>query len=215
VRFRRKSDPGSQDGGGEPSAPDGSAEPAASPAEEPRRGPLDSSEVHDDVERVDLGSLRIAPLPEREVRLQVDEKSGGVQAVMIMGPDGALEVRAFAAPRHSELWEEIRPRIAAETAQAGGTTEEREGPYGTELMCRRPAQTSDGRTGTQASRVVGVNGDRWLLRATFVGKPAVEPGATPEWDDTLAAIVVHRGSEAMPAGEALPLEVPPQARRVG
>jgi hypothetical protein len=213
VRFRRKSDPGSPEGGSAPSAADGPAEPAATEPEEPRRGPLDSSEVDDEIERVDLGSLRIAPMPEREVRLQVDEKSGGVQAVMIMGPDGAVEVRAFAAPRHTELWEEIRPRIAAETAQAGGTTEEREGRYGTELLCRRPAQTSDGRTGVQASRVVGVNGDRWLLRATFVGKPAAEP--SPEWDDTLSGIVVHRGTEAMPAGEALPLEVPPQARRVG
>ena len=65
------------------------------------------------MERVDLGSLRIPTLPNREVRLQVEEQSGAVQAVLILGPDGALEVRAFAAPRATTACgSEARPEIA-------------------------------------------------------------------------------------------------------
>ena len=80
-------------------------------------------------------------------------------------------------------------------------------------MCTRPATAPDGTAAVQPSRVVGVDGDRWMLRGTFVGRPAVEPEAAGDWDDTFAAIVVHRGNAPMMAGEALPVELPAQARR--
>ena len=205
MKFRRKS---------EASASPSEAAGAETAAEETPSGPLDSSRAADDVERVDLGSLRIPSVMEdREVRLQVDEASGQVQAVLIVGPDGALEVRAFAAPRGGSLWDEARPHIAAETTGAGGTAEERDGRFGTELLCSRPVQAQDGQPAVQPSRVVGVDGDRWMLRGTFVGRPAMDAGAVEAWDETFAAIVVHRGTEAMPVGEALPVTLPPSARR--
>lgn len=183
------------------------------PEEQPRVGPFDSADAPEGVERVDLGSLLLPPMANREVRLQVDEKSGDVQAVMIVGGEGALEVRAFAAPRAGDLWADIRPQIAAETQKAGGKVAQREGRYGTELLCQRPATSPEGEEGVAPSRVIGVNGDRWMLRATFLGRPAMEPDSA-EWDDILSSLVVHRGSEAMAAGEALPLHLPPQARKV-
>lgn len=216
MRFRRKS----TDAVVEPDdlvdaagGPEGSAGP---PAPEGTRaaGPFDIDEVGDDgVERVDLGSLLIAPEPERELRLQVDESSQTVQSVMIAGQDGGVELRAFAAPRHGDLWTEARTQIAADTAQHGGTATEREGRFGVELVLQRPGQTPEGKAGMQTSRVVGINGPRWFLRATFLGRPAVEPEEVPEWDDTLARVVVSRGSQAMPPGDPLPLTLPPTARR--
>lgn len=209
VKFRRKSPvtPAPEPGVDQPVEQE--AAEAAPPA-----GPLDSSQVDDDVERVDLGSLRIpASMDQREVRLQVDEASGTVQAVLVVGPDGALEIRAFAAPRNGELWEEARTAIAAETTNVGGTAEEREGRFGTELHCSRPMQAPDGQPAVQPSRIVGVDGDRWMLRGTFVGRPAMDAAAGEAWDETFASIVVHRGSEAMPVGEALPVQLPPSARR--
>ena len=100
--------------------------------ERARRGPLDSEEVPADssVERIDLGSLLIDPAPDRELRLQVDQASGAVQAIHLVGPDGVLEMRAFAAPRNGDLWGETRPKIAADLAQGGGTATERDGPSG-------------------------------------------------------------------------------------
>ncbi len=56
----------------------------------------------------------------------------------------------------------------------------------------------------QPSRIVGVNGGRWLLRGTFLGRPALEADDAQAWEDALAAVVVHRGTHAMPAGDALP-----------
>jgi Protein of unknown function (DUF3710) len=183
-------------------------------AAETTSGPWDSDELPDDgLPRVDLGSLRVAPQEGAELRLQVDEDSGEVQSVMLAGDDGALELRAFAAPRNGDLWSEVRPQIAADVAQHGGTATERQGRWGTELVCQVQVVLPDGKQAIQPSRIVGVNGGRWLLRATFLGQPAVEPDSAGEWEDALATVVVHRGGQAMPVGDALPLVLPDDAQR--
>jgi hypothetical protein len=207
VKFRRKKDAAS-------SAPEAGAE-ADIAAEEPTPGPYDADELPDDgVQRVDLGSLLIQPEQGRELRLQVDETSGQVQSVLLAGTDGAIELRAFAAPRNGDLWSEVRPQIAADMAQRGGTATEREGRFGTELVCQVQVQRSDGGTAVQPSRIVGINGPRWLLRATFLGKPAVEVDGVDDWEDAVTKVAVRRGAQAMPVGEPLPVTLPEQAHRV-
>lgn len=202
--FRRKSrsDPD------EPDTPDDES------AQQAAGGPWDSEEIDDGVERVDIGSLLVAPREGAEVRLQVDEQSGEVQSVMLAGEDGALELRAFAAPRNGDLWAEVRPQIAADVAQHGGTATERAGRWGVELVCQMQVVMPDGSQAMQPSRIIGINGARWLLRATFLGQPAVEPDTAQEWEDVLAAVVVHRGTQAMPVGDALPLVLPGDAQRL-
>lgn len=176
-------------------------------------GPYDVDELPEDgVDRLDLGSLLVAPLADREVRVQVDEKSGAVRAVLLATDAGALELRAFAAPRNGDLWSEIRPQIAADTARRGGTATEREGRFGTELVCEVSMTRADGAAGTQTSRVIGVNGPRWLLRATFLGEPARTPEAAADWESAIAKIAVRRGAHAMPVGEQLPLTLPEGAQ---
>ena len=174
-------------------------------------GPFDSEELppEGDAERVDLGSLLITPEPNRELRLQVDEASGTVQSIVIAGPDGALELRAFAAPRNGDLWADARPKIAAEVAQAGGTATEREGPWGTELIC----QVGQRSGGAQVSRVIGINGPRWMLRCSLLGAAATRPDDAKDWEESIRKVAVHRGAQAMPVGEGLPVVMPPQARR--
>jgi hypothetical protein len=179
-------------------------------------GPYDADELPEgDPERVDLGSLLIAPEPGRELRLQVDEASGVVQSVLLAGTDGALELRAFAAPRNGDLWSEARPQIASEVAGRGGTATEREGRWGPELVCRVQVRTPDGKTGTQESRIIGINGPRWLLRGTLLGKPATDVEGSQDWEDLLSRVAVRRGAQAMPVGEPLAVTMPPQARRTG
>ncbi len=177
-------------------------------------GPWDSEALPDDgTDRIDLGSLRVPPREGAELRLQVDEDTGVVQSVMLAADEGALELRAFAAPRNGDLWSEVRPQIAADISRHGGTATEREGRWGTELMCQMQVVLPDGTQAMQPSRIIGVNGARWLLRATFLGEP-VEPEQAQGWEDALAAVVVHRGSQAMPVGDALPLVLPDDAQRL-
>lgn len=186
----------------------GASEPGAVAA-----GPYDADDLDaDQVPPVDLGALLLTPLPGRDLRVQVDEKSGTVKAVLLADKSGAVELRAFAAPRNGDLWAEIRPQIAADTARRGGTATEREGAFGTELVCETRVQRSDGVQGTQVSRVIGVNGPRWLLRATFLGDPARDPEAARPWDDAVRGVAVRRGNHAMPVGEQLPLTLPEGAQ---
>jgi len=183
---------------------------------EPRaEGPFDSTEVDADVleaeDRINLGALVITGQPGMELRLQVDEQSGQVQAILLVLEDSALELRAFAAPKRTGIWSEVRREIAAEASRMGGTATETEGPFGTELVLVVPVEDPDGQIFSQTSRVIGVDGPRWLLRATVLGRAAVEPDAAPPMEETLRNTIVVRGTEPMAVRESLPLQLPPGA----
>jgi hypothetical protein len=184
---------------------------------EPRaEGPFDSTEVDADVleaeDRIDLGALVITGQPGMELRLQVDEQSGQVQAILLVLEDSALELRAFAAPKKTGIWTEVRREIAAEASRMGGTATETDGPFGTELVLVVPVEDPEGQIFSQTSRVIGVDGPRWLLRATVLGRAAVEPDAAPPMEETLRNTIVVRGTEPMAVRESLPLRLPPGAQ---
>jgi hypothetical protein len=186
-------------------------------SEEPgEEGPFDSNEVDPSVlegeDRIDLGALVITGLPGMELRLQVDEQSNEVQAVLLVLEDSALELRAFAAPKSSGIWSEVRREIAAEATRMGGTASETEGPFGTELVLVVPVEDPEGQIFSQTSRVIGVEGPRWLLRATVLGRAAVEPEAAPPMEQSLRNVVVVRGSEPMAPRESLALRLPTGAQ---
>jgi hypothetical protein len=209
VRLRRKADvaPEPEDETGADEAP-------------PVHGPLDADDLdlEDDpafADHIDLGGLLVAPPPEGvDLRLQVDEETGVVLAVLLANQDGALELRPFASRRGGDLWAEVRPQIASETARHGGTATERTGEFGIELVCMVPVTTPDGQAATQPSRVIGCNGPRWFLRATLLGLPAVEADKAGVWEDAIRSTVVRRGAGAMPPGESLPLTLPPDAEQI-
>ena len=179
-------------------------------------GPFDVSEVDPAIleaeDRIDLGALVITGLPGMELRLQVDEQSGDVQAILLVLEDSALELRAFAAPRTSGIWSEVRRELAAEATRMGGTATESEGSFGTELVLVVPVQDPEGQIFSQTSRVIGVDGPRWLLRATVLGRAAVEPEAAPPMEEALRSVVVVRGAEPMAPRESLALRLPAGAQ---
>lgn len=216
MKFRRKAaEAGSEDRADDSLDQMRDDEPGDEPGDGPGQGPFDVEDLEDTDGRVDLGALVLLPVPGTELQLQVDEASGNVQSVMFAGPDGALELRVFAAPRNGDLWSEVRPQIAADLGRRGGTATERDGRFGTELVCQMPVTLPDGKSGTQPTRVIGINGTRWLLRATLLGRPAVEPETGAAFEDALTSVAVRRGSHAMPVGDPLPLVLPPDARRSG
>ncbi|MCW2818308.1 MAG: hypothetical protein JWR42_1095 [Marmoricola sp.] len=213
MRFRRKStDAAGQTDAGSSEDPSlsGELEGADGPL-----GPWDVSEVDlEEWEGVDLGSMFVTPLGEVELRLQVEEETGEVIAAVLVGDQGALELRAFAASRGGGAWDELRPMIVEEIGQLGGESTEQEGAFGPELLCLVPVQTPEGEVVTQAHRVVGHEGRNWLLRATLMGQPAVDPSSAGLWEAMIRQTVVRRGAGAMAPGSPLPLTLPPEARRV-
>lgn len=192
---------------------------AAEPqVEGPRaHGPWDESEItleEDDPTRADLGALSLRGETGVEVRLQADEKTGRVTAVMLVAADGAMELRAFAAPRHEDLWVDVRRQMAAEATRRGGTATEVDGPYGTALKLLVIGTGPDGKTVQQPSTVLGIAGPRWLLRVSMFGRPAQEFRPDAPLETALRNVVVKRGGDPMPPGDALPLVLPAKAQRV-
>jgi len=204
MRFGRKNAGASGDGepGAEVAAP------------EARSGPHDASELDPEASYVDLGSLLVQPPEGLELRLQVDEQSGSVMTVLLVSDEGVLEMRAFASSRGGDLWGDARREIAADTARRGGTATEQEGSFGPELFCEVPVTGPNGESLMQPSRVIGHTGNRWFLRATMAGRPAIDPAYAEQFEHALRNVAVRRGTDAMPPGEALPLRMPPQATRL-
>jgi Protein of unknown function (DUF3710) len=222
VKFRRRSEtevppePRAQPPQ-EAGAPAGTSEATSDdpPAVTPMRGsgPYDVADLDDGIERVDVGALLLAPSPGRELRLQVNDETGVVQSVLMAGTDGAMEFQVFSAPRNGDLWSDVRPQIAEDIARRGGHAVEQEGRFGTELACQMPVKREDGTDAVQPSRIIGINGSRWFLRVSLLGRPALEPEAAQEWEDVLTLVAVRRGDQAMPVGRPLGFVLPDNARR--
>src|ERR1700735_5247267 len=130
---------GARDAVGE-SAADLAAEAAAdeTPGAAPAAGPWDVAEPHPDMQRVDLASLQVPVLEGTDIQLVFAEQHGAW--VTVRRQDAELQLQAFAAPKRSGLWDEVRGEIAAEIAGAGGQCAEREGPFGIELIAQVPAE---------------------------------------------------------------------------
>ena len=178
-------------------------------AEAPRpQGPWDVADApEDELNRVDLGGLRVPVPPDTEVRVDVSPE-GEVVAATLVKDGSAMQVNAFAAPRRSGIWGEVRDEIAGALREGGGSAEDAEGPYGTELHAQVPAEAPGGGVGLAPARFVGVDGPRWFLRALITGAGATDPAAAAPLLDALKNCVVVRGNEAMAVRDPLPLRLP-------
>jgi hypothetical protein len=177
-------------------------------------GPFDESEVEDPSDggrRIALGSLWLAGQAGVELQLQVDQQQGTVEGVTFLAGESALEIRAFAAPRSTGIWDEVRGELLASLQEQGAATEEGDGPFGTELRAALPVQTPEGQQGFQPLRFLGVDGPRWFLRGVVSGLGAMEPGAAAELEQVFRDAVVVRGKEPMAPRDPLPLALPPGA----
>ena len=145
-----------------------------------------------------------------ELRLEVDDERQKVVGAQLVIGDSQMQVQAYAAPRSSGIWDEIRDEIAQNVATNGGTAEEVEGPLGTELHARMPSRAANGRTVFSPARFVGVDGPRWFFRAVLSGRAAIdEAAAAPFYDH----VVVVRGEAPMAPREVLALTMPKNAAR--
>ncbi len=189
-------------------------EPVGEPAKTPRPdGPLDISEIdpaESGVARVDLGGLHVRIGPAMKLQVQVDERSGNGTAVMVVHEGAAVQLIAVAAPRSSGLWEQTRLQVATEARRRGGTVTEAPGPFGTEVRIVVPVTTAEGKSGVQASRVAGIDGPRWMLRATFLGKATTDAHVFARLVQVVRDVVVVRGDRPMAPGDVIAVTAPTQ-----
>jgi hypothetical protein len=153
--------------------------------------------------RIDLGSLHLTVPAGVEVRMDVDQTSGMVNAVVVMLEPLALQVMAYAAPRTLGIWDDVREQISDSLGQGGGSATERSGRFGPEILAQVPSD--DGRV---EARFLGVDGPRWFLRGVISGSGAHDDQASARALNVFAATVIVRDDEARPSQEPLPVVLP-------
>jgi hypothetical protein len=190
-------------------APGGSAyvesDPVVKPAPPSRpTGPVDIADLPagDEIQRIDLGSLHV-PVPDG-LEVRVDVQDDVIVAATMVDGSNELTIHAFAAPRSSGLWSEVRDEIAESLRESGGAAETAEGPFGAELRARVPVEGG----GNQPARFVGVDGPRWFLRGLVTGPASTDPVRAKKLEAAFRGVVVNRGGEAMAPRDMLPLRLP-------
>lgn len=199
----------------EPSGDDsGTQRPAEESPKTPRPdGPHDISEL-DPAEaqrgRVDLGGIMVRAVSGMKLQLQVDKRSGSGTSVLLGSGDSGVQLMAVAAPRSSGMWGQTRVQMIADARQRGGTAEEADGPFGPEARIVVPVESAEGTNAVQPSRVSGIDGPRWMLRATFFGLATSDDAEFTRLVDIVRQTVVVRGDNPMAPGELIPLQPPSQ-----
>lgn len=170
--------------------------------------PLGPWDVHDEDApdfdgMIDIGSMYLPLMENAELRLKAKRNQEGEQTIVgatITVNDSSLELEAFAAPKTMSLWDDIRQELIQSNSQA----KEEEGDFGTEVLL--PVKVKDK---TFMSRIVGVDGPRWMLRGIFTG-PAAQEDTDPrkDFDDFFAQIVVNRGNEPLAPRDLIPMTMP-------
>jgi hypothetical protein len=185
---------------------EGHADPGA-----PLEGPWDSASGYPDADRMDFGSLLVPVREGFDIQVNLDEDAG-IWIAIVYG-DSALQLQAFAAPKRSGIWEDVRREITDEVAKSGGRSEEAAGPFGPELLARLPAPPGEP-GGPQSLRFMGADGPRWFLRGLITGPAAQKAAQARPFEEIFADVVVVRGDHAEPPRKALDIQLPEEARQV-
>ena len=182
------------------------AEPYAVVVRDRPTGPWDLEDAKDDgIDRLDLGGLHV-PVPDG-IELRVEVQDDIPVAVSLVDGSSLLQIHAFAAPKSSGLWDDVRTEIAQSLKGSGGSGEDTDGPFGTELRARLPVEGGQ----SQPARFIGVDGPRWFLRGLLTGAASTDPVQARRLEDAFRQVAVNRGGEAMAPRDMIPLHLPREA----
>lgn len=168
------------------------------------RGPWDVEDenVPDYDEYLDMGSYYLPFLKGIELRVKANRATQQVLGTTITYGSSSVEIEAFAAPKTLGLWDDVR----ADLIEANKEAKEVEGVFGTELAL--PVTVKGGRK--VLTRIVGVDGPRWMLRGIFSGKAATDPEGeeAKALNQFFADIVVERGDNPLAPRDLIPMHPP-------
>jgi hypothetical protein len=202
--FKRRREAAEDEGPG-PTDEDGRSASDAGPA---GSGPYDGADHPGKDGLADFGAIRLPLDRDSKVTVEVSRETGQPVSVVVTKDGSRMQLTAFAAPRSAGIWEDALREQQSALAKQGGSSKEREGRFGPELLAQVPTTTSQGRQGKQMLRFIGADGPRWMLRGVIGGKAARDDEAAAALEDLFSRIVVVRGTQAMPPRALLPLTLP-------
>ena len=167
-------------------------------------GPWDvnDEDVPDYDDYLDLGAYYRPFLMGIQLRVKASRATQQVLGTTITYGSSSLEIEAFAAPKTLGLWDDVR----ADLLKANANAREESGVFGTEV--KLPVSIKGGKTVN--TRIVGVDGPRWMLRGIFSGKAATDAAdqETVALNKFFADIVVERGEEPLAPRDLIPMHPP-------
>ena len=207
-------------------------------AERAKGGPWDSEAAVPEMQRLDFGSLQVPVAQGLSFQVnfeatQVDEEGnpldGRPVAVLVQYEQSVMQLQAYAAPKRSGIWDDVRRETATDIQEEGqGQIQEGEGPFGTELLAmipmpltdevlaempdevreQVPAEFLEQGWAPQIYRFLGVDGPRWFLQAVVQGAAIEDEEQWQVLEDVLNGVVVVRGDAPMPPRDLLELRIP-------
>ncbi|MCF2706311.1 DUF3710 domain-containing protein [Arcanobacterium haemolyticum] len=174
-------------------------------------GPWDEADVDGIGSRLDAGALWLPIVKDAAIQFSVDQNRQVVLGAVYIKQQTAVQLQVFAAPKSSELWDDVRAEVIETIAKQGGSSRDNEGEYGTEIRAHMPVPGNA--RGVQPIRYLGIDGPRWLLRVTVTGCGAVDEEIYTSFvHEVLDDLVVVRGNTPHPPRELLELRVPQVAK---
>lgn len=163
---------------------------------------VDDENVPDYDEYLDMGAYYLPFLQGIELRVKANRATQQVLGTTITYGSSSVEIEAFAAPKTMGLWDDVR----ADLVEANKDAKETDGVFGTELTL--PVVVKGGRK--VVTRIVGVDGPRWMLRGIFSGKAATDPdhAETKALNQLFSNIVVERGEDPLAPRDLIPMHPP-------
>lgn len=178
-------------------------------AEPVTTGPFDIADV-DSVEG--MHNFGVLNLPfENGVRVQftINKRTRGAMGTLVQLANSSLTISAYAAPKSASLWPDVRDELAESVVDGGGTANFREGPFGPEVEVMVAKKEVNE---VRHVRYVGVDGPRWLLRATIEGEAVSNADTRELVYSYLRQVVVDRGDSPHPVRDQLELTMPDSAK---
>ncbi|MBN2176090.1 MAG: DUF3710 domain-containing protein [Demequinaceae bacterium] len=171
-------------------------------------GPWSLADAPADQAFVSFGPLKVPAFPTLHANLQIDVATKRPGAVAIGMEDGSIQLQVYAAPRGAGLWGDVRRAMARKVVMGRGTAQAVEGDFGPELVVNRPIPVGGRLVGNLVSRCVGIEGDRWMLRAVVGGRNPLTDECVAKVNNLLSHCAVDRGEEPLTPGTIMPLAFP-------
>lgn len=181
--------------------------------ERPEQGPWDRAHVDGPGSRIDLGAVWLPGVDGMKLRMDVDKATGKVAGVTVAVDETSLQVQAFAAPRTTGIWDEIREEIADSLRQQGAQVDDIVGPFGRELLARATFKDGEGHRSVRVIRFLGVDGPRWFLRGVINGPASIAQDGAAAVEKIFGDTVVVRDDAARAPRELLEMRTPEVRQR--
>ena len=178
-------------------------------------GPWSLLDAPTDRAFIDFGPLRLPAIAGIKVRAEMDRESQRIGAVTVLVADCEVQLQVIATPRGQAGWTDVRRALAQHVQRKAGFVHTVEGRFGPELVVTLTGRDSRDLLRDVTFRHLGIDGDRWLLRAVIMGPSVAEDSTVARVDALLSQCAVDRGDQALPRGTVMALSKPPGAPATG